>query len=300
MVPLAMGLSLFGWTLWRLFIDFPLMENVIPSRFILFTYLAAAVMLGVIIDHAHTAINRRHALAVDTPAGQAVKFRWLRGVPEAGAMAGVVLAALALVPIAAYYGRGVPLTTQPVLVPPWFRSVAPHLKGNQVLLIFPAPFSLQQSAMTWQAIDGMNYSIVGGGGPGGVLQRAGKERPGQTYIASVSTYGSEQGAVTPAEVTAVRRALDDWGVTTVVVPDTAQFPAYQQVRSASLAAVLMTAATGQGPVREAGAWVWTGLTHAGPPIVPSSGALAQCAPATRSVDNGVGAGAAAACVLARR
>ena len=45
-VPLSFGLTLHGWTLWRLFVRLPLMENVIPSRFLVITYLAVAVMVG--------------------------------------------------------------------------------------------------------------------------------------------------------------------------------------------------------------------------------------------------------------
>jgi hypothetical protein len=52
---LSLGLSLHGWTLWRLFVRAPLMENVIPSRFVLFTYLCAAAMLGIIVDQVRKA-----------------------------------------------------------------------------------------------------------------------------------------------------------------------------------------------------------------------------------------------------
>lgn len=68
-VPMSMGLQFHSWTLWRLFVRFPLMENVIPSRFILITYLAAAVMLGVIVDHGYQAVRRRREEAVGGPDG---------------------------------------------------------------------------------------------------------------------------------------------------------------------------------------------------------------------------------------
>ena len=108
---------------------------------------------------------------------------------------------IALAPIAWYYADGLPLTATPVVLPTWFRTVAPTLKGRQVLLVFPVPYELLQSAMTWQAVNGMNYSMVGGGGPGGIPPRAGKERVGQTYIGRFSISKGRQDA-TPPVVTA--------------------------------------------------------------------------------------------------
>ncbi|MEI7859529.1 MAG: hypothetical protein WCI26_06820, partial [Acidimicrobiales bacterium] len=55
---LSLGLSFHGWTPWRLFVRAPLMENVIPSRFVLVVYLCAGVMLGIICDHTYRAVAR--------------------------------------------------------------------------------------------------------------------------------------------------------------------------------------------------------------------------------------------------
>jgi hypothetical protein len=187
----------------------------------------------------------------------------------------VVLAALALVPIAAYFAEVVPFTATPVVLPHWYRSVAPHLAGRQVILSFPVPFDYLQSAMTWQAVDGMHYSIVGGGGPGALPSRAGKEQLGQSYVGDFSI--SENGQpVTPAEVAAVRQALDGWGVTMVVVPDPVHLPLYEQVHDLRSIALLMTAAIGQRPIHQAGAWVWSRVNRAGPATIPSAADLVAC------------------------
>jgi hypothetical protein len=193
-----------------------------------------------------------------------------------GALAGGLVAAVALVPIAAYYTAYLPLTVKPVVLPTWFRTVAPHLGTGQVVLAFPVPFAFYQSAMTWQAVDKMQYAMVGGGGPNAMTSRAGKERAGQVDIANISVSDGGPEPITPKEITAVRNALDGWGVTTVVVPDEAGLTRYERVHLVRSIAVLMTAATGQRPVRQAGAWVWTGIQHAGPAVLPPPTILKHC------------------------
>jgi hypothetical protein len=270
-VLLSFGLRVHEWTPWRLFVRLPLMDDVIPSRFLLGTYLCAAVLVGLIVDHARTSVLRWRAGASASPRADAPGRRWR----WAGALTGVAVAALALVPWVTYYAGGIPLTTQSVVLPSWFKTVAPRLGGHQVLLAFPVPFALEQSAMTWQAVDRMHYAMAGGGGPDALLSRAGPERAGQTYLGNVSISGSPQ-PVTAQEIVAVRQALDGWGVTMVVLPDQASSPTYERVHLVRTTAVLMTAATGRRPIRQDGAWVWTGVDRAGPPLVPSVAALARC------------------------
>jgi hypothetical protein len=274
-VFLSFGLGLHNWTLWRLFVRFPLMENVIPSRFLLVTYFAVAVMLALIIDHAHADVRQWWA----TNSGG--EHRPVGGGNRVGgrvaAIVGIGIALIAIGPIAAYYSAGLPFTTRAVVLPTWYRTVAPTIPDHQVLLSFPVPFDLAQSAMTWQAVNGMHYSMVGGGGPDSILKRAGPERAGQTIIGNYSISAGPSDA-TPEEVTAVRHALDGWGVTMIVVPDQSGLPLYERVTQARSIVVLMTAATGQRPVRQAGAWVWTGVDRAGPPVSSTSGALARCNP----------------------
>jgi hypothetical protein len=267
---LSFGLSFTGWTLWRLVVHAPQMGNIIPSRFGLVVYLCAAVMLGVVADHLHTWVV----------SGSRWGERAGHGAPPAparrlaAAVAGIGVIAVALVPIVAYFADGLPLTTTPVRSPQWFRTVAPHLPEHQVLLVFP--FAFRQSNMTWQAVDRMSYAMVGGGGPNAIPSRAGKERVGQGYITNISLAGGTPTFV-PGEVAAVRSALDGWGVTGVVLPDTRSLPLYERVFATRAIVVLMTAAIGRAPTYTAGAWVWTGVDHAGPASTLDPGQLTACA-----------------------
>jgi hypothetical protein len=269
-VPLSAGLSLHEWTLWRLFVRFPLMENVIPSRFLLITYLAAAAMFGIIVDHTVVAVRRRWA---SSPAPR-------RCAPDVaartvGASAALVVSLVALVPIAWYFAGAVPFTTQPVSLPTWFREEGTKVTGRPVVLALPAPFTLFQGAMTWQAVDRMSFDLVGGGGPGSLLERAGPEAAGQSAISTVST-GAPHDLITPAQIHAVRRALEGWGVTMVVIPDPYQLPLYDRLPNVRSTAMLISAATGQAPIRRAGAWVWTEIDRAGPSHLVTASRSAAC------------------------
>ncbi len=297
-VALSLGVERSQWLPWQLVSRLPLLENIIPSRFLVITYLAIAVMLGVIVDHTYVTVNGRinsppAGSAVRPLAGRAVQYpRWI------GAAAGFTVAAIALMPIATYLAADIPITSQPVVLPTWFRTVAPKLQGNQVLLVFPVPFAFEESSVTWQAVDRMPYSIAGGVGPGAVISHAGKEREGQIAIANASfPFTPDMHTLTTAgDVAAVRQALDGWGVTMVVIPDQTNLPEYEQTLSVTLAAALITAATGQRPIRQADAWVWIGVNHAPSPAIPTDIGYSKCT--TRVRPHGtVAVEAATECVL---
>jgi hypothetical protein len=115
------------------------MDNIIPSRFLLITYLAAAVMLGLIVDH----VLHRHQPLGSPPATASVAPDRTAGVRMAGPAAAVVVALIALVPIASYYASGVPLTTQTGGAPGLVPVGGTHICGpDQVVLAFPVPFAI--------------------------------------------------------------------------------------------------------------------------------------------------------------
>jgi hypothetical protein len=275
----SFGLIMHSWSLWRLVVRAPLMDNVVPSRFVLLVYLCAAAMLGIIVDHT--------ALAV---AGRAPR-------PSArtalGWCAGLVVAVVALVPIVLYFADGLPLTAVAVEPPEWFSSVAPELPPDQVLLVLP--FAFRQSNMTWQAVARMRYAMVGGGGPDSLLSRAGAERSGDRYLSQLSFSNGSQDIVA-GEVGAVRSALDGWGVTGIVLPDPEGLPDYERMHAVRTAVVLLTAATGRAPEYRAHAWVWTGVDHAPPALDPTPAQLATCS--AGSVDGTTASiQASASCIL---
>ena len=266
----------------------PLVENIVPYRFVLITYLTVAVLLGLIVEHVYVAVNHHLGTARSRSAGQAAVGApsWWRR--RAGAAIAVVVAAIAIVPPASYLAQGIPITTQPVDLPTWFRTVAPHLQGHQVLLVLPAPFLSPDNAMTWQAVSGMHFSMVGEGGPAGILQRVVKEQAGAAVISDLSVPAGApepNGAletirvantIKPEYILAVRQALEEWGVTMVVIPDQRNLPGYDQMPSVTFAAALVSASTGQRPIHQADAWVWTGVDHAPPPVISSTAHFSTC------------------------
>jgi hypothetical protein len=284
------------WTLWSVVVKLPLMQNVVPSRFLVVTYLCAAVMLGLIVEHVHQSVDHYRSVTQGRGARSAgAGVERPPGRPTAGAVAGVIVSLIALVPIVWYYAGSLPLTTQQVVLPRWYRTVAPHLTGRQVILAFPVPWAFLQSSMTWQAVDSMSFDQVGGGGPNSILERAGKERAGQTILGSLSIASSLK--VTSEQVTSTRQALDGWGVTMVVVPDSASLPLYEKAYTVRSITVLITAATGQRPTRQAGAWVWTNVDRARSLIPVSSARLSICG-AGPQTDSVASLSASADCVLA--
>ena len=274
---LSLGASRHHVLPWQLAAHLPLLENISSSRFVLITYLCLAVLVGVVIDHVHRSWPGRS--------------RWSAG------LAGLAVAAVAVVPVAAYMAPALPFTTQPVTLPTWFRTVAPRLTGRQVVLVLPAPFAVTQTAMTWQAVDGMGYSMVGQGGPAGVVERAGPEGAGQVAITDATFFFSPDETITGAGATAAGRALRQWGVTMVVIPDQPGLPAYERIRSVTQAAALITAATGVLPVHRAQAWVWSGLIPARPWSPPSTTRISHCL-AGLGYEGTVAVDAATRCVLA--
>jgi hypothetical protein len=277
---LSVGLAFKGWTLWRLLVRAPLLDNIIPSRFVLVVYLCAAVMLGIVID-------RIRSSAVGYAPSDV-------GHQLLGWGAGLVVAAVALLPIVSYFAESLPLTAVPVKLPEWFTAVAPDLPPHQVLAVFP--FAFRQSNMSWQAVSGMPYEMVGGGGPNSLLSRAGKEEAGDRYLSDISFLG---GALPFAsgEVEAVRNALDGWGVTVIVLPNPTDLPAYDKTPSVGSVVALITAATGTAPEYRSQAWVWSDVDSATTPVEATIAQMNACTQG--SIDGSVASVQATAdCVVA--
>jgi hypothetical protein len=292
-VWLSLGVRLHTWRPWQMAAHLPLLENIVPSRFVLIAYLSSAVMLGLIVDHAHEAGDRWSEVGEgegsrEPSEGQVPGRRRSQGV-----VAGLLVGAIALAPIGAYLGKSTPIVTQTVALPEWFRTVAPHLPSHQVLLVFPVP--PVHSSLTWQAVNRMHYSMAQGGGPGAVPERAGKQSRGQSVIVSASVSYATQ-AIKPGDISAVRQALDAWEVTMVVIPDEPGLPAYDRVTSVPFAVAVITAATGRAPILQASAWVWSEVDHAGPSLSPDVSAFSRCTSVAPTV-NATTVAAVASCVL---
>jgi len=264
-VVLASGADRTVWLPWQVLAGQPVFQNIIPSRFLVVTYLSLAVILAVVVDRTRSAV-----LARPGGDGPPDRVRWAAGA------AGLGVAAVGLVPIAAYLAPTVPMVTQPVRSPSWFTTVAPRLPGGTVLLVFPVPDQVIESAMAWQAVAGFPYAMVGGGGPGGVIERTGAQRPGAEAVARASFSFTAQ-RLRPGDVAATRRALVAWGVDDAVLPAEPTLPAYDQVTSVPYTVAFLTAVTGRAPVLRAGSWVWPQAARdlpTGPGPTPA--ALATC------------------------
>jgi hypothetical protein len=233
----------------RVMAHLPVLENVIEQRFMAIGFLAAAVLLAIVLDHVHT----------DLP-------RWLSlhgvGARVVGIGAALGVAALALVPIGTTFASSLPFAMRPVIVPRWYTEVGPTLTPDRVVLSYPVAFSGIQSAMDWQAVDNMSYSQAGGGGPQGVQNRAGSAQAGFNELARLDFGFRGQPTGTRADFAAVRHALAVWGVNTVVIAPDPGAPTLQQGHDPTYAAAFMTAALGRMPVIEAGAWVWNNVSVA--------------------------------------
>jgi hypothetical protein len=266
---------------WGLFAHLPLFENILPARFVLVAYLAAAAMLSLTVDHCYRSVTRFRLTPRSRVEGSPFGLQWPQLPRHAGAIAAVIAAAIAIIPPATYLASTIPITTQTVVLPTWFREVAPHLNDKQVLLAFPTYFSGYESPSAWQAVDHMSYSMVNIGGPAGFVDHAGKERAGAAVIGE-TTQADSLGSLEFGDITAVRRALDKWGVTMIVIPDQTDLPLYEQTPSVVTAAALMTAATGEQPVHQAQAWVWSAVRSAPAPAHLNGAQLHGCTVGTRS------------------
>jgi hypothetical protein len=274
----------------------PLLKNVLPVHFIPFVYLAVAVVLAVIVDHTRSAIRQLGESTNAASNGRTSRWREV-SYSWSGALAGLLVAVVAMAPPAAYLAKSIPMTVEAVVLPTWFRAVAPRLPGHPVVLALPAPFtttmpgatweakggqryllgiSLKQAVLTWHALTGQDYSTVGTGGLGvGAKHDAGEDQ-GQNIITKVTfAYGSTPN-VTSSDIVAVHRALSEWGVTMVVLPDQPELPSYDKVASVTAMAALISAATGASPTHVADAWVWRRVNHDNPRAYPNAAQYARC------------------------
>jgi hypothetical protein len=250
------------------------------------TTLCLGILLAVVVDRTHGWLSELGSPESAAPALGAPELgKQRRGAHEAGVLGiktvvaplvALIIAAVGIVPMAVAVSSNVPLSVEKVDLPAWFADAAPHLPSHQVVLAYPAPFTLVQSAMAWQAVDSLHFAMAGGGGPGGVPSRAGKERAGLEVIAAASFSVLGPPAPSDTNVSAVREALAGWGVTTVVVPDPIGLPRYDTGTDPALAIGLFTLAIGDPPRFIDDAWVWSGVRTPSPRRSISAAAFLRC------------------------
>jgi hypothetical protein len=271
-VVLSLGIDSGVWTPWHLFVHLPVLVNVVPVNITSMVDTCVAIVLAVVIDRTWSVTRTR-----------------FRGLPAV--LVTVAVAGLALVPIAVAFWPNIPLTARVVRTPRWFAVIAPRLSQHLVVLPYPAALGGIQASMAWQAVEGMTFSMVGGGGPGISPSRAGPEGPGLVVLNRASLPLGPPPLPTAANVAAIRSALRGWGVTTVVVPDQPELPSYDRGRSVGYAVGLFTAALGDAPVRRSRAWVWTITASLPAPIIMTPASFTDC------TSGPAGGSTVASCVL---
>ena len=211
----------------------PLLDDVVPVRFAIGTWLCLAVMLAMVLDG---------WLVASRPVPAAVRRR--RGAVGA-AVCGLACVAVALVPVAVTYS--VPFKVAPVEVPRWFTTAGARVAPSTAVLVFPFAWKSSDTAMVWQAESGLRVALVGGFGyvPGADGRPAAQVSPlpTATLLQSVS-----RGAAGPATRARLRALLERWAPLEVVVIDRSSPPSVL----ADLRAV-----TGVPGVTVDGATTWT-------------------------------------------
>jgi len=246
----------------------PWVGDIVEVRFTLVVALCVAVLAGLGLDHARAALEAR-----------GVDDRRAAG-PLSWALVLVVV-----VPTVVALWPNLPLTTRDVVLPTWYARNGGALPPGHVVLAYPIPSSGLQSSEAWQAVNAMRWAQASGGGPQGQPSRAGGARPGFEVLSAASLPLGPAPVPTPSAVAAVRSALRQWRVTTVVVADQPGLPVYQQGRGGGYGSAFFTAVLGALPVHIDRAWVWDAVSTA-PPAAPVSPAeFGRClALPQRSVD----------------
>jgi hypothetical protein len=248
------------WVPWALIEKIPWVGDIVEIRFTIVLSLCAAVMVGIVLDRTRSWWMSR------TPSPRQL-------TPKA--MAGG-LALVMLLPTAIALWPNLPLTARAVVLPNWFTDVGAHLPPGQVVLTYPLPFSGLQSSQAWQAVNRMRYAQAGGGGPEGQVGRAGEASAGFAVLLQASLPLGPAPLPSRTNLAAIRHAIEAWGVTTIVIPDQPNLPAYTQGRRPAYAVGLLTAAMGRPPVFDHSAWVWSDVASKGAPISLDQRAFSAC------------------------
>ena len=257
-----------AWTPWRVFEHAPLISQIIPKRFGAITVFAVALLLALSADGWWSLAVRRYRRREQ----QLRAPHTGRSLRIAGAFLSIITAAT-LIPVAATYSFPYLITKDPI--PHWFLKLAPHLPLGTVVLAYPYPGGIVSQAMGWQAVDGLQFRIVGGFAivPGGDGQHSAAVSPvggaiGILTALSLNVNVQPLPSATPSDVRLVRSSLRHWGVQVVAVTNQGRNPVY--------AAGYLTAVLGRPPRLQRGTLVWYGLGNRSPLRIDPA-AVSRCA-----------------------
>ena len=231
----------------RILSKLPLLQNMLPDRYSAMMDLFVAMALAITLD------RMRERWAFGRPAHDAPSavHRWRAPL---GGLATVLVACATLV--SPFLGSTWPYAARQVSVPAVYRSptLTSDLSAGTILVGLPVPNGFAADPLIWQAAESMAYDSVAGygfiPGPNGRAIGSLANNP-VSFAFGEAELGLLPPEPSPSQVTAVRRQLRRWGVTTIVVLHVARAPG-RLTR-------LLEAATSRSPERIDGAQVWTRL-----------------------------------------
>jgi hypothetical protein len=224
----------YGFGAWHYLHDVPVLRDVMNKRFAALLFLPAGLALAIVVDR----LARRR-----------------RGASSA-ALA-LVVGAACMTPFVLNAVNVLPYPASTVWEPLWYQQTAAELPPGQVILGFPF-FNTSGDLLAVQALLGMRYAVVGGGGPESVANRQGAERLAYedlTRLASRHIAPVIPETTSPSRRLEVRLALAEWGATYVVVPMAKGPNTSNDARSPSDIEGWLATILGPPQVQDA-AWVW--------------------------------------------
>jgi hypothetical protein len=178
----------------------PLLDSSIASRYVVFFWLFAALLLAVIVDAVYAFIARD-----DRPGDR------LRAT-----VASALLAGCALVPLIPAWPYG----SAPADVPTWFSTNARSIPVGTTIVVYPFASSVDASAMLWQAMADLTFRMPGGYAvfptAAGTATFDSAPSPLQMILSECGGGGEPQ--LAPSTI---RSELRGWKVSRVVVVDSA-------------------------------------------------------------------------------
>ena len=231
---------------WRFLEQLPILKNVSPPRFMIFTYLMVALLLAVFVDWALGSLPppvAGEALSSgsrDFPRGQG------RGGGEAPRLVGIGATILAL----GFLFPAVPYPTDTAVIPAFFRGGdVRRIPQGEVVLVAPFSRAFTSDAMMWQSVAGMSFRM-----PEGYAYRPGPTRNPPDSALHIQLYdiyyGLERPSVTPVLLQQMRGDLGAMGAIAVIVgPE----PHEDEV------VALFRGLLGREPVETGGVLVWWNL-----------------------------------------
>jgi hypothetical protein len=225
---------------WRFLEQLPILKNVSPPRFMIFTYLMVALMLAVFVDWTLGSLPpplpRQRVGSLPPPLGgegQGGGVRWI-------GIAATILALALLFP-------SVPYPTDTAVVPAFFRGGdVRRIPQGDVVLVAPFSRAFTSDAMMWQSVAGMSFRMPEGYGYRPGPTRNPPDSALQTQLNAIY-YGLDRPSVSPGLVDQMRAELANMGATAVIVgPE----PRQEEV------VALFRGLLGREPVETGGVLVW--------------------------------------------